>query len=227
MRPWSAGKGCSRASGTSWQAPPRGPDGRIAEANTAIGKGRGRIGRWPLRSDSWELVGPGLERSYGDGRRAMKEVRGVPPPRTSTPGASAPRTSGTSCGSSATPGRSCSARRSSRPIELADLLGDHHDLAVLAENSGPANLGDRAAFETAIERRQGELLEAALEIGQRLYAEKPKAFERRIERYWGPGAGTDPAPTRSTSPGPLRRRRRGGRRPRAPRRRRRRPRRRG
>ncbi len=69
--------------------------------------------------------------------------------------------------------------------ELTDLLGDHHDLAVLAADlRARTDLGDRAAFETAIERRQGELLGAALEIGRRLYAEKPKAFGRRLERYW-------------------------------------------
>ena len=69
--------------------------------------------------------------------------------------------------------------------ELTDLLGDHHDLAVLAADlQTRTDLDDRAAFETAIERRQGELLDAALEIGRRLYAEKPKAFGRRLERYW-------------------------------------------
>jgi CHAD domain-containing protein len=69
--------------------------------------------------------------------------------------------------------------------ELTALLGDHHDLAVLAADlKTRTDLGDRAAFAAAIERRQGELLDAALGIGQRLYAEKPKAFRRRIKRYW-------------------------------------------
>ncbi len=69
--------------------------------------------------------------------------------------------------------------------ELTELLGDHHDLAVLAEDlGGRPELGDRAPFEAAIERRQEQLLDAALELGARLYAEKPKAFAKRIERYW-------------------------------------------
>ena len=45
-------------------------------------------------------------------------------------------------------------------------------------------LDGRDAFEAVIEQRQGELLDAALNVGQRLYAEKPKAFRRRIKRYW-------------------------------------------
>jgi CHAD domain-containing protein len=69
--------------------------------------------------------------------------------------------------------------------ELTDLLGDHHDLAVLADDlRSRGDLDDRGAFEDAIEKRQHELLGAALGIGRRLYAEKPKAFKRRIKRYW-------------------------------------------
>ena len=69
--------------------------------------------------------------------------------------------------------------------ELTELLGDHHDLAVLAEDlRGREDLGDRDAFESAIEEHQRELLDAALEHRRRLYAEKPKAFGRRIARYW-------------------------------------------
>ena len=69
--------------------------------------------------------------------------------------------------------------------ELTELLGDHHDLAVLAADLRTrTGLGDTAPFEAAIERRQSELLDAAVAIGRRLYAEKPKAFRRRLERYW-------------------------------------------
>jgi hypothetical protein len=69
--------------------------------------------------------------------------------------------------------------------ELAALLGEHHDLAVLAEDlSKRREVGERRAFRAAIERRQEELLECALGIGRRLYAEKPKAFGRRLGAYW-------------------------------------------
>jgi CHAD domain-containing protein len=69
--------------------------------------------------------------------------------------------------------------------QLTDLLGDHHDLAVLADDlQSRHDLSDRDAFEDAIAQRQEELVEAALETGRRLYAEKPKAFRQRIKRYW-------------------------------------------
>ena len=69
--------------------------------------------------------------------------------------------------------------------ELADLLGDHHDLAVLVEDLASRELpGDRDAVRTAADRRQRELLDAAFDIGARLFAEKPKAFGRRLGSYW-------------------------------------------
>jgi CHAD domain-containing protein len=69
--------------------------------------------------------------------------------------------------------------------ELTDLLGGHHDLAVLAEDlRSRVDISDRDPFETAIAERQEELLGGASGIGRRLYAEKPKAFRQRLKRYW-------------------------------------------
>jgi hypothetical protein len=45
-------------------------------------------------------------------------------------------------------------------------------------------LSDEEALATAIEQRQDELLEGALDLGTRLYAEKPKALLRRLSIYW-------------------------------------------
>jgi hypothetical protein len=69
--------------------------------------------------------------------------------------------------------------------ELTDLLGDHHDLAVLAVDLESRELpGDRVAVIGTIAHRQQELLQSALELGARLFAEKPKAFEKRLKAYW-------------------------------------------
>ena len=160
-------------------------DGQIANAIEAITAGQQRIHQWPLGTDSWALVGPGLSRSYGDGRRAMKRAMADP------------------CAENVHAWRKRAkdlwyqlrivrdawpellGETVDQAHELTDFLGDHHDLAILGEDlRGRADLGERGAFESAIEERQRELLDAALGIGQRLYAEKPQAFRRRIERYW-------------------------------------------
>jgi CHAD domain-containing protein len=61
---------------------------------------------------------------------------------------------------------------------LTKLLGDDHDLAQLADR-----LPDEPAVLEAVIELRAELQADAWQIGHRLYAEKPKAFGRRLERY--------------------------------------------
>jgi len=68
---------------------------------------------------------------------------------------------------------------------LAEALGDHHDLAVLAVRlrSAADALGATTAsgdVAALAERRQAELEAEARGLGVRLYAESPKAFRRRL-----------------------------------------------
>jgi CHAD domain-containing protein len=62
--------------------------------------------------------------------------------------------------------------------QLTKLLGDDHDLAQLAEH-----LPDEPAVLEAITELRAELQAGAWQLGRRLYAEKPKAFGRRLARY--------------------------------------------
>jgi CHAD domain-containing protein len=69
---------------------------------------------------------------------------------------------------------------------LSEHLGDDHDLAVLHEaiTSGRMDAGsDSEAILALIDQRRNELLHAALTLGDRLYAESPKAFARRVTSY--------------------------------------------
>lgn len=159
--------------------------GAIATAISVIEAGREEIETWALEGQSWKLLGPGLRRGYSRGRKAMKRVASEPESelvhewrkrskdlwyqlRLLRP---------------AWPEGLAGAVDSSH--ELADLLGDHHDLTVLAADLGEREeLGDRRLLGEQIERRQGQMLATALELGERLYTERPKAFERRLHAYW-------------------------------------------
>ncbi len=160
-------------------------EGRIGAAIGAIEAGQEAIGSWSLGTDSWALVGPGLQSGYRDGRRTMKLALDEPSAENLH-----------------------AWRRRAKDLwyqlrilhdawppllgatvdqahELTELLGRHHDLAVLVDDLRTRkDLSDRDTFEAAIARRQDVLLEAASGIGRRLYAENPKAFRRRVERYW-------------------------------------------
>lgn len=156
---------------------------RAVEAIEAAAAG---IPDWPLEHDSWALLEPGLTRSYSRGRAALKRTRADGGadnvhelrkrvkdlwyhlrllqgawPQQLEPGAE-------------------------EAHRLADLLGDHHDLAVLAADLRVREGLDasRGKAEALIARRQAELLERALELGVRLYPESPKCFRRRMRAYW-------------------------------------------
>ena len=67
--------------------------------------------------------------------------------------------------------------------ELADRLGDDHDLAVLA-GWVAENIGDGPEFFEAVDGGRAALQADAFELGARLYAEKPSAYVRRLRRLW-------------------------------------------
>ncbi|HEV7562505.1 MAG TPA: CHAD domain-containing protein [Solirubrobacterales bacterium] len=161
---------------------------KIAAAVAAIEGAGGEIASWPLDTDSWQLIAPGLRRSYREGREALGRVR-------ADGGAESVHEFRKRAKDlwyqlrllhDAWPGPLEATAEAAH--ELADLLGDHHDLAVLAEDLGTRAglVASRADFEKLIAARQGELLGAALGLGERLYAEKPKHFLRRLRGYWRP-----------------------------------------
>lgn len=158
----------------------------IAGAVSLIAAGREGIERWELRVDSWKTIGGGLGDIYRRGRRAMKRVE-----------------------AEATEARVHEWRKRAKDLRyglellegtwdgplgataaeahrLTDLLGDHHDLAVLRQDLRQRRLGEgeTRGLEAAIDQRQQQLAAAALPLGRRLYAERPKALDRRLRRYW-------------------------------------------
>lgn len=145
------------------------------------------VSSWPI-GDHWRTVGPNLEREYGRGRKAFKAARQHP-----------------------TDDRLHAWRKRVKDLwhhlrllnplwpqviaeiaaqagHLADLLGDEHDLAVLAQTlTKDAAFGSPEDVRTLlelIEGRRHELRGEAERLGHRLYAEGPGAFARRLERYW-------------------------------------------
>ena len=159
--------------------------GRIATARKAIEDGREEIAKWPLGDDSWGLFKADLRSSYRRGRRAMKRARANPAPENVHEWRKQTKHVWYQLRILGGAWSQVLGETAEEAHRLTDLLGDHHDLAVLAEDLAGRDLpGDRASAERAIERRQRQLLESAFELGDRLFAEKPKPFGRRIKAYW-------------------------------------------
>ncbi len=72
--------------------------------------------------------------------------------------------------------------------ELSDVLGDHNDVAVLAETvreyEDELDPGHAELVQAALTTRRDGLRLAAVPLGMRLFAERPKAFALRLEGQW-------------------------------------------
>ncbi|WP_181090787.1 CHAD domain-containing protein [Stutzerimonas stutzeri] len=73
--------------------------------------------------------------------------------------------------------------------QVADALGDDHDLTMMAQlmEREPDLFGapeTREQLQRCIQQRREQLQQRALRLGRRLYAEGPKALVTRIAAYW-------------------------------------------
>ncbi|HZA60010.1 MAG TPA: CHAD domain-containing protein [Solirubrobacterales bacterium] len=158
-------------------------------AAAALKEARSGIESWPLETEGWALVAPGIHRTYRRGRKRLRDVQEEPTDinlhewrkrvkdlwyQMRLVHCVNPEVIGYVVGD--TDG-------------LADHLGDDHDLALLAEATSEraatlAEPGDRRALSELIDRRRGELQFAALSLGMRVYRDKPKRFLKGLEQHW-------------------------------------------
>ncbi len=162
-----------------------------------LGAVRLRIDDWQLKRGGWSAIESGLLRSYRQGRKAFARAQRKP----SIEDLHAwrkrvkdlwyqERLLAPTCGP-AVRGHAKEAHR------LADILGDDHDLGVLRETLTRNHIGvaaDLDAVVRLIDHRRAELQTEAIHIGKRVYAEKPKAFRRRMGRAWNAGRAIAHAP---------------------------------
>jgi CYTH domain-containing protein/CHAD domain-containing protein len=159
---------------------------KIAAAVEQIESGGARIPAWKLKASGWKLLEPGIDRGYREGREALRQTQKRRDPdsvhefRKRSKDLWYQQRLLSGCW----PG--LLEESAEQAHQLSELLGDHHDLAVLAADLD-ARVGvvaERDAIRALIERRQEELLDQALGLGERLYAEKPKHYRRRLRAYW-------------------------------------------
>ena len=152
-----------------------------------------------LDADGFDAMKPGLRRIYRRGRKRMRTARREP--TTENLHEARKRVKdlwhATQIVRPAAPKKL--KRLSRRFHDLADLLGDDHDLAVLREyvERHPQAFDDdasRRALLAVLDRRREALQRDALKLGKRLYAQPPKRFVGRIERGWEKRAAKRPEP---------------------------------
>jgi CHAD domain-containing protein len=158
----------------------------VFEAIGSIEAGRDRIAAWELELDGGRLIERGVRRAYARGREAMRAVEDEPSEANLHEWRKRAKDLWYALRLLHGAWPELIGPTAEQAHALADLLGDHHDLALLREDLAARSFSAEAgeALAEAIEDRQRELAAAALDLGRRLYAEKPKAFARRLRRYW-------------------------------------------
>jgi CHAD domain-containing protein len=161
---------------------------------------RTRVEDWRLRRGGWKSLEGGLLRSYRRGRQAFTRARATREMEDLHAWRKRvkdlwyhERLLAPTCGPTV--------RGHAKDLDrLSDLLGDDHDLAVLRRElrlvSAPI-VADLDAVVNLIDYRRAELQTEAFHIGERLYAETPKAFRRRLRDSWKAGRALALAPRAS------------------------------
>lgn len=161
----------------------------LADARQALVKARGEVDQWQLDAKGFQAVSGGFAQTYKRGRQAVKLAF-----RTDSAGAFHEWRKRVKYHTHHL--------RLLRPLwpqvnevwemeskNLADILGEDHDLAMLDalmefEDENLAADKTRKRLQDIIQKEQKRLRGEAWAIGQRLHAEKPKALRKRWERYW-------------------------------------------
>jgi CHAD domain-containing protein len=145
----------------------------------------GRVADWPLDGTDWRTAERGIAKAYKRGRKAFE--RALAKPTTKNLHELRKRVKDIWYHDrllrAAWPVILAAAAKEAHA--LSDRLGDDHDLALLDErlrglDTPPAAIGEVLDL---IKHRRGELLDEIKALGQRIYAESPKAFRRRLREY--------------------------------------------
>ncbi len=164
--------------------PEAGLTSQVAEELKVV---RSRIDDWTPRRSGWKALEPGLERSYSRGRAGLEKARNRPTVENLHEWRKRSKDLWYHLRllKSFAPGIVGGAAKDAD--KLSKLLGDDHDLAVLhqtLEQGGGELRIDLDAVLALIEHHRDQLQADAFVLGQRLYAERPKAFVARMHRYW-------------------------------------------
>jgi len=165
-----------------------GTDESASQAAALIRRSRDDARLWALGYGSFEIVGPGIRRTYGQGRRLLDRAAADPSDETVHEWRKRVKDTWYSLRLLGEVWPPVIGPMSDQAHELSELLGDHHDLGEVrvAIESGDAGVLPTARTELLghVRARQAELHGAAISRGRRLYAERPGRYVARLEGLW-------------------------------------------
>ena len=164
----------------------------VSEAASAaaslIARARDDARLWGLGYGSFEIVGPGLRRTYRQGRRLLSAAAEDPSDETVHEWRKRVKDMWYALRLLGEVWPPVIRPMADQAHELSEFLGDHHDLGEvrIAIESGDTGLLPKAEAELLghVRARQAELHAGAIALGRRLYAERPGRYAARLESLW-------------------------------------------
>jgi CHAD domain-containing protein len=150
---------------------------------------RRHIRDWTIAHDSWKALDNGLKSAYGRARKAFATASAEPTVENSHEWRKRVKDLWHQLQILQVMEPGVLEQEANQAHELADVLGDEHDLAVLSQflTEVPAKFGEPASVAkllALIVRRRAELQQAANLLGRKVHAERPKEFVARLHDYW-------------------------------------------
>ena len=160
-----------------------------AEAAALIARSRDDARLWALGYGSFDLIEPGLRRTFRQGRRYMARAIEDPSDETLHEWRKRVKDMWYSLRLLGEVWEPVIRPMADQAHKLSELLGDHHDLGEVrsAIETGAIELPNTAQTELLLcaGRRQDELHEASISLGRKLYCERPRRYVERLGGLWG------------------------------------------
>ncbi|MEQ8411238.1 MAG: CHAD domain-containing protein [Erythrobacter sp.] len=159
------------------------------EARERLGAARERASDWRIEGDGWGAIAPGIAKTHGRAVKAMAKATDEPTGDTHHEWRKRAKYHRYHTRLVKHAFEQALAPRADTLHHLTGLLGDHHDIHVLAEalDEDPDAFGDErtlALLASMAERRAADLSARAHALGTRLFAEETDALVERWGRWW-------------------------------------------
>ena len=159
-----------------------------SRASALLTEARDDARTWALGYGSFDLIEPGIRRTYRQGRRFLEQAEHDSSDETLHEWRKRVKDMWYSLRLMGAVWEPVIRPLADQAHDLSDLLGDHHDLGELrqameSEESG-LSVPSRRELLRAADERQRELHRNAVALGRRLYAEQPRRYSERLGRLW-------------------------------------------
>ena len=156
----------------------------LAQFSQTVGPLEASIAHWKFDQSGFELLGDGLQQTYGAFRTLAAEAEKHESAAALHDWRKQTKYHGHHVALLSQAAPDVLHARGNSLERLGEYLGDHHNLAVLGDTLHDGGLDDIGAIDMAIAARQHELARLAFVLGRQLVVEKPAALRQRFAGYW-------------------------------------------